>query len=149
MTPLLDQGRSGIKKLADESDALGNTMTRVQANQLLQFEEGMKRLKAGVGAFERSIALALLPALENLATALFAGTKGANDFSAIAQVVGKVAAWLSNVIIELSLSLQGFVHLVKILYEFSMHGMAAGIVQVAVSDAGPTEAQGQAADATA
>src|ERR1017187_493329 len=105
--PFLNQGRGGIKAFTDEADRLGAKLTGVQANQLVQFGEEMKRFHAVIDAVERSLALALIPALENLGTALFGASKGANEFESIAKEVGKVAAWLSNVIIELSLALQG------------------------------------------
>jgi len=83
LLPLLFEGRQGIMALADESDRLGNTWTRLEADQAAAFVDANTRVKASIRGITREIFIGLEPALSGLADSLSA-------------VTPKLSAWIDQ-----------------------------------------------------
>ena len=66
MLPLLREGQAGIRKLMEEADKLGITMSTRDAAAAAQFNDQLTRLKGSVAGISREIVMSFLPILESV-----------------------------------------------------------------------------------
>lgn len=66
LIPILELGSEGIKKLSDQADKLGLTLTKENAVAIDEFSDKIKELKASFGGLALSVGNAFIPALTNL-----------------------------------------------------------------------------------
>lgn len=81
MIPLLNQGADGLRKLGNEADALGATISTKTAKQAAEFNDNLARLGTVAQGASNSIASAVLPTLNKFTVAaisLFGGVTDAN-----------------------------------------------------------------------
>ena len=67
--PLLNQGSSGLRQLADEADRFGKTITKDAVKRAEEFNDNLTRLQALAQGASQEIGIALIPALNDLALA--------------------------------------------------------------------------------
>lgn len=70
LIPLLNKGSDGIQQLQDRARELGLELSTSSAQQASQFNRALKELKAGSEGLALSIASDMLPALNNIITAM-------------------------------------------------------------------------------
>jgi hypothetical protein len=99
--PFLNQGAEGIKKLGEESDRLGNTMTVQQKEVFIKYEESMKRLNASTAGLWRSFAMQLTPALTDLSTAMLEARTAQDQFISAMDVAVAAGRVLGGTLIML------------------------------------------------
>ena len=80
LVPLLNNGASGLKDMADEAARLGGIIDSKLARQAENFNDNIDRLSTVSGAAGRSIANDMLPALVRLSSELLAGIKNSDGF---------------------------------------------------------------------
>jgi hypothetical protein len=66
LIPILAQGSDGIRRLREESDALGRTMSTEAAAKLSEADDAMKRMKASADSLANSLVTAVAPAISGL-----------------------------------------------------------------------------------
>lgn len=67
LIPTLNNGRDGLKQMADEADRLGKTISQKAAADAAQFNDDLVRLQAAIGGVSQEIGMAAVPALTALA----------------------------------------------------------------------------------
>lgn len=108
LIPLLNQGREGIAALEREADRLGVTMSGADVEAALEYDDAMKRVNAEMSAAERTIVLALMPALTAVAEAFTESAAGAEVFKAIGSAIGNVVKGLATVVNDATLAVKLF-----------------------------------------
>jgi hypothetical protein len=71
MVGVLNQGAAGIKKLSDESDLLGNTISTKTAKEAARFNDNLDKMSIATGGIARTISGPLIEALADLTGGLF------------------------------------------------------------------------------
>lgn len=67
LIPTLNNGRDGLKQMADEADRLDKTISQKAAADAAQFNDDLVRLQAAIGGVSQEIGMAAVPALTALA----------------------------------------------------------------------------------
>lgn len=102
LIPLLNEGKAGLKELADEADRLGITIDQKTAAGAERFNDSLTRLWAGVQGVATRVGIALMPQLEKLADFFESEDfqKAVTSFAQAAvealQVIGTVIVGLMN-----------------------------------------------------
>jgi hypothetical protein len=96
MLPLLLEGAEGIKKLGEESDKAGATMSGKQVDAAVEYEDAMKQLHETIDGLWRSIGAAVVGPLTDLAQALQTLTVEANQASASSSNLGDSLEWIGT-----------------------------------------------------
>ena len=105
LIPLLNEGKDGIRRFADEADRLGLTVSGKSAKAADEFGDTLDRLKGSVGGVSNSLAAGLLPSLQQAADWFETGGAAAVAFgSKVSSVFEKINAkaleWRTNLGIE-------------------------------------------------
>jgi hypothetical protein len=80
LIPLLNQGASGLKDMADEAARFGRLVTDEAAKAAEQFNDNLTKLNEASAGLAASIGNAVIPALNNLITEFNTGIKAAGGF---------------------------------------------------------------------
>jgi hypothetical protein len=96
LIPLLNSGAQGLRDMADESDALGNTMSTSAALAAEQFNDNLTRLQTQLGGVGVTIGSALMPTLMQMSAEFVNGVRGANGMSGAAENLRKFLVGLNN-----------------------------------------------------
>jgi hypothetical protein len=83
LVPVLNAGSAGIKKLSDESDRLGNTISTELAESSAQLNDNLDRLRVLSGNAAQSVATKLTPALVSLTDAMIANIEKVSEHSGV------------------------------------------------------------------
>lgn len=75
LIPTLNNGREGLKQLADESDRFGKTISAEAAAKAAQFNDDLVRLQTAMRGVSQEIGMAVVPALDLLAQAFLESYK--------------------------------------------------------------------------
>lgn len=81
MVPMLKQGAEGIKKLTDEADSLGATMSSKASAEAARFNDNLDRLQTLAGGSAKALVSELLPALNSVSEALISARKSNGSLS--------------------------------------------------------------------
>ncbi len=84
LLPLLNQGPEGLKKLGDEADRLGITITAGAAKSTDEFTGNMEKLEHAARAVGSQVAAQLAPALTNLTNQLISSKDAAEQLKGVA-----------------------------------------------------------------
>jgi hypothetical protein len=100
LVPLLNQGSAGLKKFADEADALGVTLTTADAEAATRLTMNMTRLREAFSGIAIRITNQLSPALSNITDSLVDFAKNGDRVKAMGQALGTVLVSLTKIIFE-------------------------------------------------
>lgn len=75
LIPLLNQGAGGLRKLADEADRFGKTISEDQVRRAEEFNDNLTRLQAVAQATGQELGALLIPALNDLSLAFLEALK--------------------------------------------------------------------------
>ena len=107
LIPLLNEGRDGLKQMADESDRVGFTLTNRTTDAANAFNDTLTKIQLATDGVVNKIMVAALPALQGLANtmtsagfATAAGTMANNIITAINQII-TAATVATNTITDL------------------------------------------------
>ena len=70
LLPIMEDGREGLRAMREEADRLGLTISESAAKQLSEFDDTMDRLSGRMEGMKNTIAISLLPALNDIAKTL-------------------------------------------------------------------------------
>lgn len=131
--PVLNLGSEGIKKLSDQADRLGITLTTGNARAIDKFSDDMKSLKASVGGLWLNISLLLIPILEKLVKFLTDVTVAFRKFSEAHPILSKNISALALVFGILMLAIGPLlIALPPLITMFAALGVAAAPVWITV-----------------
>ena len=85
LIPLLNEGSDGLRKMAEQSDALGNTITTSTAAAADQFNDSVGVLTAGARGFGQLLAAELLPTLNGLTAQLLNSSSASSTLQGAAR----------------------------------------------------------------
>jgi hypothetical protein len=80
LIPLMEGGSAGIRKLKQEAEELGRTMTQEEADSAAAYSDAMNRVQSVIKGLVFQIGGALAPALETAADFIANNTKGFVEF---------------------------------------------------------------------
>ncbi|EOX4435171.1 hypothetical protein ACLAC2_004653 [Vibrio alginolyticus] len=83
MANMLAGGAGGLRSMADEADALGITLSRIDAAKIEMANDAMYKVSASTDAWKRSIAVELTPLLASVADEITHATKAAGGFGVV------------------------------------------------------------------
>jgi hypothetical protein len=86
LVPLLNEGSEGLRRMAEQSDALGNTITTSTAAAADEFNDKLGLLRAGAGGFGQLLAAELLPTLNGLIESLLSSATASDTLKRAAEV---------------------------------------------------------------
>ena len=92
LLPLLDDGAKGLREMATRADELGVTLTRVEAEKIMQAEESIRELSGSWTGFSQMLTADFAPAISAALNALAYGVPVAVD------AAGNAIDWLYNLI---------------------------------------------------
>ncbi|HCG8518880.1 TPA: hypothetical protein NJ569_004413 [Vibrio parahaemolyticus] len=83
MANMLAGGAGGLRSMADEADALGITLSRIDAAKIEMANDAMYKVSASTEAWKKSIAVELTPLLASVADEITNATKAAGGFGVV------------------------------------------------------------------
>lgn len=87
MANMLAGGSSSLKAMANEADALGITLTRIDAAKIEMANDAMYKVSASTQAWSKSIAVELAPLLAAMSDEITNATKAAGGFGVVTSEV--------------------------------------------------------------
>lgn len=108
LNPLIIEGSEGMQQFVQEARDMGAVLSEVQLGDLGEFDDSIRRLKAGAAAGKRALGLVFLPALQDLATdgvdLIGQFTRGVleadGDWTKISGVVGNTVAGFAGIVTD-------------------------------------------------
>ncbi|CAK2104449.1 Phage tail protein [Vibrio crassostreae] len=83
MANMLAGGAEGLRDMADEADALGITLNRIDAAKIEMANDAMYKVSASTQAWQKNIAVELAPLLASVADEITNATKAAGGFGVV------------------------------------------------------------------
>lgn len=108
LNPLIIEGSEGMQQFVQEARDMGAVLSEVQLGDLGEFDDSIRRLKAGAAAGKRALGLVFLPALQDLATdgvdLIGQFTRGVleadGDWTKISEVIGNTVAGFAGIVTD-------------------------------------------------
>lgn len=88
LLPIMDEGRAGLQGMREEADRLGLTVSDLAGQQLSQFDDTMDRLGGRMEGIKNTIAIGLLPALNDIASTLENTESQTESFRTLVDALG-------------------------------------------------------------
>ncbi len=88
LLPIMEEGRAGLLEMREEADRLGLTISEVAGKQLSEFDDAMDRIGGRMEGVKNTIAIGLLPALNDIAKALEDTNSKSDSFRIVAEGLG-------------------------------------------------------------
>lgn len=126
LLPLINQGSEGLRKYAEEADALGQSFSRIDAAQVEAANSAMARIRNIITGIGNQLAIQLAPYIEEVASRMTALGKTSGGFgSIITNVIASVMkgfAKVGNVIRGVQVAMKGVLA--------AAQGVGTGIINV-------------------
>lgn len=90
LLPIMEEGAAGLSEMRAEADRLGLTISKDTAAKLSAFDDTMDRLGAQAEGLKNTMAVALLPSLQDIATAFEETGAQTDSFEVAMEAVGGV-----------------------------------------------------------
>ncbi len=88
LLPIMEEGRAGLLEMREEADRLGLTISEVARRQLSAFDDAMDRIGGRMEGVKNTIAISLLPALNDIAKTLEDTDSKTESFKVLVEGLG-------------------------------------------------------------